>query len=91
MGNVSTEEYKKYFPADYANHPIFAGTEEKFEIGDFVEVDGKRYELVNFFRSVHAADNVIDWLRLQRTNSYGVVIWRDCYPSEVSLKSRPVT
>ena len=85
-----THEYKRYFETDYADKPRFAGTTEMFEIGDNVEANGKNYEIYSFFRSVHANDNEIDWVRISRTNDQGTVIWCDVYPSELTLKSRPV-
>jgi hypothetical protein len=83
-------EYRRYFQNNNAGKHSFAGTKEQFEIGDFVESGGKVYQIYGFFRSAHAKDNEIDWIRVNRTSEQGIVIWADFYPSELELKIRPV-
>ena len=82
------EEYMRFYESD-EKRPIFAGTENIFEIGDNVECNGKLYQVEAFFRSFHAEPDVIDWLRLRR-GGLGIV-WADVAPSEVKLLSRNVS
>lgn len=80
-------EQKKFYQGD---EPVtFANTETMFEIGDNVKANGKEYEIYEFYQSVHAKKNEVDWLKLRRRVE-GTTFWANVNPSEATIISWPV-
>jgi len=80
-------EYKRFFQGN--EKVMFANTDTQFEIGDNVEVNGKEYEIYEFYQSVHAQKHEVDWLLLRRWVE-GSTFWANANPSEATVISRPV-
>lgn len=63
----------------------FANTDAVYRRGEIVQVKGKEYEIYEFYQSVHADENVVDWLLLRRFED-GVAWWLNANPSEIEAK-----
>ena len=79
------QEIKKVYDVFDAEYFTFADTEAVYRRGEIVVCNGKEYEIIEFYQSVHAKENEIDWLLLRRYDD-GIAWWYNAYPSEITAK-----